>query len=617
MNPLLPDPRLDLPAEPERPVPAALPLGARLAARFDRAVDRDTIERLVVALALDPRGAACTRAWLVVWNVRRALLEGWRCGESADLALAEEGTIPARAESEAQSAFRRFEVAPTRLDGAAAAAWGRSAPDPLDPADAPWRDAPVVAASIRVAGRPWGLLVGEGTDAEALEALASLTGRALERCDADVTARWRARQAAAVAEVVRAAVSAHNLAEVLRLVTQQAAQATGSRGSALWLATTSERRARLEVTHGPPGSRERIAHVLMPLATDVIERPRLRLVDPVTDEPLLSPDAAAQLSTLALVPLVAYGRTLGVLSVYDRMGSHPGDAGGYDPGDAEFLASLADAAAVAIDQAARFEAQEHAAQANRELAERLRREERLAAFGESALRLCRDGRSPLASIGAFARRVHRALAEDDANRDYLEIVIREAERLERMLGEQLDYATPEAPRLRVESLNAVIQDVLGGVGETLVRRRIRLLKKLSPDVPALLLDAARLRRVVGNVLESALESAATGGRIRVETRRAQQHAIVEIAHDGGALPGTLLDQLFVPFASGRHGGPAVGLGVAQQIVREHGGEIRVRSEGEWNTIFSFTLPILENRDRRGAGANRRGARQDRRTLTER
>lgn len=251
------------------------------------------------------------------------------------------------------------------------------------------------------------------------------------------------------------------------------------------------------------------------------------------------------------------------------------------------------------------------------MAERLRREERLAMLGESASRLCREGRNPLASIGAFAKRVHRTLAEDDPGRDYLEIVIREAERLERMMTEQMEYAAPDAPRLRVESLNAVIQEVLGGVAETLVRRRIRLLKKLSPDVPELLLDPERMRRVIGNVLEGALESAVTGGRIRVDTRRVQQHAVVEIAHDGGGLPGTLLEQLFVPFASGRHGGPAVGLGVAQQIVREHGGEIRVRSEGEWSTIFSFTLPIHDNRDRRDSVATRRSARRDRRAMRER
>src|SRR5262249_36064345 len=157
------------------------------------------------------------------------------------------------------------------------------------------------------------------------------------------------------------------------------------------------------------------------------------------------------------------------------------------------------------------------------------------------------------------RRVHRSLDAADPNGDALEIILRETERLERMLAEQVEYAVLEPPRLRVESLNHAIQEALGLAGETLVRRRIRLLKKLSPDLPTLLLDPERIRRVVSNVLESALESASTGGRIRIETRRAHQVAVVEIAHDGVRAPGALLEQLFVPFASGRHGGPGVGL----------------------------------------------------------
>jgi two-component system sensor kinase FixL len=89
--------------------------------------------------------------------------------------------------------------------------------------------------------------------------------------------------------------------------------------------------------------------------------------------------------------------------------------------------------------------------------------------------------------------------------------------------------------------------------------------------------------------------------------------VVEVAHDGARVAGDLLEQLFVPFASTRPGGPAVGLGVAQQVVREHGGEIRVRSDSEWSTIFSFTLPIRDNEDRRRTAPDRRHERRDRRS----
>jgi nitrogen-specific signal transduction histidine kinase len=129
----------------------------------------------------------------------------------------------------------------------------------------------------------------------------------------------------------------------------------------------------------------------------------------------------------------------------------------------------------------------------------------------------------------------------------------------------------------------------------------------------LLLDGQRLRRVLHNILERSLDLVAVGGRIRVESRRSGEFVVVEIAHDGLHRPGDLLDELFVPFKSARTGSSASGLSVAQQLVHEHGGEIRLKSDGEWNTVIAITLPVPDNQDRRRVGAERREIRRDRRS----
>jgi nitrogen-specific signal transduction histidine kinase len=104
-----------------------------------------------------------------------------------------------------------------------------------------------------------------------------------------------------------------------------------------------------------------------------------------------------------------------------------------------------------------------------------------------------------------------------------------------------------------------------------------------------------------------------GGRIRFESRRSGGFALLEIAYDGPHEPGGVLDQLFVPFASGGSGNAvSLGLATAQQIIQAHGGEIRARGEGEWTSIISLTLPIRGNEDRRSAKSDRRQARADRR-----
>jgi signal transduction histidine kinase len=467
-------------------------------------------------------------------------------------------------------------------------------------------------------GRGLALLIGEwdapGDAATRWAALEHLHGLAAAAFDAqaarDDLAR-RARHAAALAEFARAGTSPLNLAEILDHAARLAVQATGARGGALWIALASGT-VDLRATHGPLGTRERLGRGLGALAAAAIERAQPVVLDRVVDEPGLSPDVAAQLQSIAVFPLMAYGRGAGALAVYDRGTSHPAESESFDRADLEFLATLADMVALADDQARRCEGLRLAEHRQRELQQQVALTERLAALGEMAARVAHEVRNPLASIGAFARRVHRNLGPDDPSREYLEIVIREAERLERMVGEQLQYATLQRPRLQIESLNGVVQEALQAAGERLVRRRVRLLKKLSPDLPPLLLDAERIRRVMGNILDNALESVSPGGRVRVESRRSGSYVVLEVANDGPRRPGDLMEQLFVPFALSRQGGPGVGLAVAQQILKQHGGEMRVRSEGEWSTVFSFTLPIPENQDRRRPGLNRRDARADRR-----
>ncbi len=158
-----------------------------------------------------------------------------------------------------------------------------------------------------------------------------------------------------------------------------------------------------------------------------------------------------------------------------------------------------------------------------------------------------------------------------------------------------------------------MQESLRAASEALSRRRVRLVKKLAPDLPSLLLDGARIRRVVSNILACALEAVPLGGRVSVETRRAGAHVVLDLLHDRTQRAGDALEQLFAPFGAPGPGasGAALGLGVAQQIVREHGGEIRVRSDDEWSSVFAVTLPVLDNEDRR-RGRDRRGVRPERR-----
>ena len=597
--------------EPTRSLPAApAPTSDAtvLAALLDCEADLDALERALLVSAVHPACGAGVRAWLARWDERRGWLEGWRMGERTP-EPAEIAHAIARArrtppgEDAASEAVRAWVASVDSLEGALARAWSGGSPavgPGSEQPSAPWStEERVGIVPLRRGPRPYGVLVialaadpGEGV----LPALATIADAALIAQSRAAEARRRARHLAALAEFARAAVSASNVAEGVHALVRLAAQAVGVSHAAVYRVRQNGTLA-LDLSHGPSPSREPQARTLIESANEA--RRSDRALTGIGAERLPGPggDGSSEISTWAFVPINAYGVGSGVLAAWDGPERHPASPE-WERGDLETLVALADQAALLFEHARRLDELASAERRREDLASRLREQDRLAAVGEMAARVAEDARQPLASVAAFVVRVLHELEPEDPRREYLEVVRREAERVDALLNEQLAYARLERPRLRLEVLNSVVQEALRGAAEALSRRRVRLVKKFAPDLPELLLDAERIRRVVANILTCALEAIPSGGRMRVETKRSGAFVVMDVVHDRVRQAGDALDQLFAPFGALPVSGAALGLGVAQQIVREHGGEIRVRAQDEWSSLFSVTLPVLENQDRR-------------------
>ena len=589
-------------------VPGPAPETSALAALLDCEADLDALERALLVAAVHPDWGAAQRAWLARWDERRGWLEGWRVREAvaADPTVAHAIARARRAppgEDAAAERVRAWVATAEALDGALARAWSTGAvatgPGSEQPA-APWAEEERIGVvPLRRGARPYGVLVmslaGEANDAT-LAALATAADAALAAQSRAAEARRRARHLAALAEFARAAVSSSNVAEAVHALVRLAAQAVGVGHAAIYRMRENGTLA-LDLSHGPSATREPQARALQGAAGEVLRAERSLTGIGADRLPGSAGDGLSELSAWAFVPIFAYGVHAGVLAAWDGAERHPASPE-WERGDLETLVALADQAALLFEHARRLEELTAAERRREDLASRLREQDRLAAVGELAARVAEDARQPLASVAAFVARVLRELAPDDPRREYLDVVRREAERVDALLNEQLAYAKLEKPRLRMEALNGVVQEALRAAAEPLSRRRVRLVKKFAPDLPELLLDAERIRRVVANILTCALEAIPSGGRMRLETRRAGAFVVFDVVHDRVRQAGDALDQLFAPFGSLPVSGAALGLGVAQQIVREHGGEIRVKAQDEWSSVFSVTLPVLENQDRR-------------------
>lgn len=217
-----------------------------------------------------------------------------------------------------------------------------------------------------------------------------------------------------------------------------------------------------------------------------------------------------------------------------------------------------------------------------------------------------DLRSPLSALATAVASVRpdRPLPDEDKLRRLFALVGRQAERLDRMIGDLLDAARIEAGalELRIEDKDLV----------ELVRDQTDLYRHVSsthdirvcaPDEPLVApVDATRVAQVLNNLLSNAIKYSPRGGPVFVTLKREGRSALLLVEDMGVGIAEEELPRIFEPFhrslgAKEAIPGAGLGLSVVQRIVRAHGGWVEVESRAGKGTSFAVRLPL--ERKRRG------------------
>ncbi|MHB8069695.1 MAG: sensor histidine kinase [Desulfobaccales bacterium] len=167
----------------------------------------------------------------------------------------------------------------------------------------------------------------------------------------------------------------------------------------------------------------------------------------------------------------------------------------------------------------------------------------------------------------------------------------------RIVSDLLKFARSESTEKQLTSLNRTIEEALNMLAHQLSHSRIDLHLDLDPDLPLLNLDADKMKQVFLNLLMNSRQAIGEHGEIRVATsfNEATGQEQVVIRDNGKGIPPNLLEKIFDPFFSTKAAGEGTGLGlsVSYGIIREHRGEIQVKSElGQW-TEFTIILPVSD------------------------
>ncbi len=294
-----------------------------------------------------------------------------------------------------------------------------------------------------------------------------------------------------------------------------------------------------------------------------------------------------------LVPLISRGCTLGVLIADNFVtGKEIGQE------DVARLDAFANHASLAIENSRLYESLKQKvaelSQANEELSanrDKLIRYERLSVVGEMAAKIAHDIRNPMTAIGGFARRMLKKATADTTTNSYLQIIVHEVDRLEKILGDILSFSKPSAPQLREADLNQLIGETYAMMGPELEQHRIRVVKELDPRLQPVRIDRDQIERVLINLIKNAVEAMPEGGAITASTRLEGRQVLIETADTGPGIEEENLYKIFEPFYTSKATGSGLGLTLAAQIISSHGGTMEVFRREPSGISIVIILPL--------------------------
>jgi two-component system sensor histidine kinase HydH len=239
---------------------------------------------------------------------------------------------------------------------------------------------------------------------------------------------------------------------------------------------------------------------------------------------------------------------------------------------------------------------------NSKLYQQMKEKDRLAALGEMSAGLAHEIRNPLAAIKAAVQYLDpKKLPADD--REFLEIMIEEVNRLNGVVTQFLDYSRPLKPSMAPTAVNEVLQKTFKLLESQPSNVNVEL--ELADWVPRVLADAEQLKQVFLNLALNAFQAMPGGGRLTVSTRVARDELafwregarradIVEIRFrdTGPGVPEEARESIFVPFYTTKEKGTGLGLAICQRLVKAHQGTVGVRSSPGEGAEFLVSLPGL-------------------------
>ncbi len=211
---------------------------------------------------------------------------------------------------------------------------------------------------------------------------------------------------------------------------------------------------------------------------------------------------------------------------------------------------------------------------------------------EMAPVLAHEIRNPLGSIKGAAQYL-KSETDTPENQRLLDVIIEEANRLNRVVTQFLDYAKPYTLNIRMTDINQIIEKAVSIIKANNISESINIEQDLRPQLPFVKVDQEQLMQVILNIAFNAIEAMPEGGTLVFRTTKIESdtgEAVgIAIRDTGKGISRDDIKSIFKPFYTTKERGVGLGLAISRKIIRTHGGNIRVKSIAGQGSIFYIRI----------------------------
>lgn len=237
----------------------------------------------------------------------------------------------------------------------------------------------------------------------------------------------------------------------------------------------------------------------------------------------------------------------------------------------------------------------------KELEESSKRMDELSHLGVLSLGMAHEIKNPLVAISGSAQLLRKRLP--DQHHKFLDVVIKESDRINRMMERMLDFARPTQLELKLLNIHQILEEILL-LEKKSAHANIQFIQNYDPSLPQVEGDEDQLKQVFLNLIRNAQEAMPEGGTLELLTRihsnytikteihpNSRQAILVEIRDSGPGIGEEDLNNIFTPFHTTKSKGSGLGLPLSLKIVENHKGKMSVQSEIGKGTRAQVFLPV--------------------------